>query len=120
MTVMTRPQGGHLSLPALGANYSSAPVTEDVQWQNRGLCRSGRYDPNLWYPEGPDSERKSAKPIKVCCTCPVMTQCRAWALAKHEIFGVWGGLSEGDRQSLWKGRVPRQSYLRRSRRRSVA
>ena len=37
---------GHMSFPALGVDYRSAPVTEDVEWQNQGLCRSGRYDPD--------------------------------------------------------------------------
>lgn len=109
-------RGGHLSLPALGVDYRSAPVAEDVQWQNRGLCRSGLYDPNLWYPE---VERKSARPVAICHSCPVMVQCRAWALTKHEVFGVWGGLSEDDRQAIWKGQIPKQSYLRRPKRTRV-
>lgn len=81
----------HVTTSALGVDYSFAPVTEDVEWQNQGLCRSGRYDPNLWYPEAPQVERKSAEPIQICWTCPVIMQCRTWALTKHEIYGVWGG-----------------------------
>ena len=113
MTTEIHPRRGYVSLPALGVDYSFAPVTEDVEWQNQGLCRSGRHDPNLWYPDAPNSEVKSAEPIKICYTCPVIDQCRAWALTKHEVFGVWGGLSQDDRQAIWKGRVPQQRYLRR-------
>jgi WhiB family transcriptional regulator, redox-sensing transcriptional regulator len=107
---------GHMSFPALGADYSSAPVTEDVEWQNQGLCRSGLYDPNLWYPDAPNSEWKSGKAISICQTCPVLDKCRIWALTKHEVYGVWGGMSEDDRSAIWKGRAPKRRYLRKPRR----
>jgi Transcription factor WhiB len=80
------------------------------------LCRSGLHDPNLWYPDAPNAEKKSAEPIKICYTCPVMVQCRAWAPTKHEIYGVWGGLSQDDREAIWKGRAPKRRYLRKTRR----
>jgi Transcription factor WhiB len=70
------------------------------------LCRSGLHDPNLWYPDAPNAEKKSAEPIKTCYTCPVMVQCRAWALTKHEIYGVWGGLSQDNREAIWKVAPP--------------
>ena len=45
-----------------------------------------------------------------------MVQCRAWAMTKHEIYGVWGGLSQDDRGAIWKGRAPKRRYLRKTRR----
>jgi WhiB family redox-sensing transcriptional regulator len=36
----------------------------------------------------------------VCATCPVLHQCRIHALWAHEPYGVWGGLSERDREVI--------------------
>ena len=33
----------------------------------------------------------------LCGTCPVQAECRAYALAAGETFGVWGGAAERDR-----------------------
>ena len=34
--------------------------------------------------------------------CPVITQCRSHALAVGEPYGIWGGLSESERELLLK------------------
>ena len=36
----------------------------------------------------------------VCNSCPVMMQCREQALAIREPYGVWGGLSEEEREAI--------------------
>ena len=36
----------------------------------------------------------------MCQTCPVVEQCRRHALAVHEPYGVWGGLSEAERDEI--------------------
>lgn len=36
----------------------------------------------------------------MCQRCPVLVQCRSHALDIAEPFGVWAGLSEGQRQYL--------------------
>lgn len=97
----------HLSQPALGVHYAQAPVSEDTEWQLRGLCRTGGYDPNLFFPF---SEEDAVKAKQICGICPMIAQCAQWALAKRENYGVWGGLSEADRQHLWTGRPPRLRY----------
>ena len=54
----------------------------------------------------PDGERGRARADReqrakeLCRRCPVIAQCRAHALAVGEPFGVWGGLSESDRERL--------------------
>ena len=35
-----------------------------------------------------------------CSTCPVMTQCRTWALENGEEFGIWGGTTPGERAAM--------------------
>lgn len=92
---------------AVGASYNHAPVTEAVAWQSQGACR--HYDPELFQP---NSEIDAAVPKAICRHCPVMMECRGWALEKHEVYGVWGGLSESERASVWAGR--RIRYRRRT------
>ena len=35
----------------------------------------------------------------MCATCPVIINCREHALATHEPYGVWGGLTEEERRA---------------------
>lgn len=95
------PSSGFMRGPALGASYQLAPVTEDTEWQLRGLCNYE--DPEVFYPEAPELEVKSLRAKQVCQECPVLRACRTWALERQESFGVWGGLSEIDREAIWTG-----------------
>jgi WhiB family redox-sensing transcriptional regulator len=71
-------------------------------WQLRALCRG--VDSSAFFP--PDGERghararREARAKDMCGRCPVVQQCRAHALNVGEPYGVWGGLSESDRQAL--------------------
>lgn len=38
---------------------------------------------------------------KVCRSCPVLTECREWAM-EWEVYGFWGGLTAGERHALRK------------------
>lgn len=76
---------------------------QDVwQWQLRGSCRG--MDSGMFF--HPDGERGPARAMRetrakeVCRGCPVLRECRRHALAVHERYGVWGGLSEQDRERL--------------------
>jgi WhiB family redox-sensing transcriptional regulator len=37
----------------------------------------------------------------VCAACPVIQQCRQHALAVREPYGVWGGLTEDERNAIY-------------------
>jgi WhiB family redox-sensing transcriptional regulator len=104
----------HLRASAIGVAYTHAPHAEDVEWQLRGLCRSGDYDPDLWTPTGRNREEKSREAIEICKSCPVIKACAQWALSRREVYGVWGGLSENDRERIWTGRVKRRYHSSRS------
>lgn len=39
----------------------------------------------------------------VCQNCPVLTECRVWAIADPELTGIWGGLNEDERKRLRNG-----------------
>ncbi len=79
------------------------PVSEFWEWQLHGACR-GR-DSNLFFhPEGErgavrDAREAAAK--RICAQCPVIEACRRHALASREPYGVWGGMSEGERERLF-------------------
>ena len=79
-----------------------APVAETWDWQLRGACRE--VDTVLFF--HPDGERGSARARRqaaakaVCADCPVLEACRRHALAVHEPYGVWGGMSEEERTRL--------------------
>ena len=41
------------------------------------------------------------RPAKAVCTgCPVLEQCRTYALARPTLSGIWGGTSDRERQAL--------------------
>lgn len=62
-------------------------------WAKRGACRS--VPPAAFFPEKA-AEAEAAK--QVCRHCPVLEDCRAYALAHPVLAGVWGAMSEDDRR----------------------
>ena len=86
------------------------PALEAWEWQFFGTCRDA--DPNLFF--HPENERGFARQRRVknakrfCARCPVRDQCRTHALSVREPFGVWGGMSEDERNALLEGRILRR------------
>lgn len=78
------------------------PALDHWEWQLEGAC--GQQDTELFFhPEGergPSRSGRDAAAKAVCAACPVLAQCRAHALAAREPYGVWGGLSESDREQI--------------------
>lgn len=78
------------------------PVTAVWDWQLRGACR-GMDSALFFHPageRGPAREIRESHAKRICGSCPVLEQCRAYALAVHEPYGVWGGLSESERDDI--------------------
>lgn len=79
------------------------PVADLWDWQLKGACRDA--DPTLFFhPEGergPARRNRDAAALTVCASCPVLTSCRAHALQVREPYGVWGGMTEDDRESVY-------------------
>ncbi|MCW2745795.1 MAG: transcription factor WhiB [Mycobacterium sp.] len=83
------------------------PVSEEWEWQLHGRCR-GQDSDLFFHPEGergPRRARRESAAKEICADCPVIVECRAHALASHEPYGVWGGLSEGEREIILYGRT---------------
>ncbi len=78
-----------------------APVADVYEWQIRGACR-GMDSGVFFHPEGergPARSDREARAKQICAGCPVIAQCRRHALTVHEPYGVWGGLSESERDT---------------------
>jgi len=64
-------------------------------WRQRGACLV--VPTEVFFP----GRGKSVEPAKaVCRACPVVAQCREYALAISDLKGIWGGLAEDERQRL--------------------
>lgn len=78
------------------------PQLDNWEWQLLGACRAE--DNELFFhPEGergPSRSGREASAKAVCFSCPVRVECRAHALSAQEPYGVWGGLSEHDREEI--------------------
>jgi WhiB family redox-sensing transcriptional regulator len=74
----------------------------DWDWQVRASCR-GLDTATFYHPEnerGPSRVRREMRAKAVCAGCPVVESCLRWALQAREPYGVWGGLSVDERESL--------------------
>lgn len=111
MTLGVRP------LVAEGARYTRCPMGEELEWQAEGLCHDPNYSNINWFPEPPTKQVDSARAKEMCLACPVLLECRTWALTRHEMHGVWGGMSERDRVAYWKRT---ENYVRYKRRPKAA
>ena len=78
------------------------PNADLWDWQLLAACRG--VDSSLFF--HPEGERGAARTAReesakeVCTRCPVRSECAAHALAVREPYGVWGGLTEDEREEL--------------------
>lgn len=82
------------------AAHGDPPPRDIVEW---GSCRN--YDPSVFFPN-PGERGTEAK--RICKEdCAVYLECREWALsAPASLFGIWGGMSQRERQDiLWPHRA---------------
>lgn len=83
------------------------PLAHRWEWQLDGLCR--RSNPEMFF--HPEGERGNARRTRdsaakqVCLTCPVLNECRNHALAVREPYGVWGAMTEDERDAFYEGRT---------------
>ncbi|UOT06551.1 WhiB family transcriptional regulator [Rhodococcus opacus] len=81
-------------------NHLPGPNADIWDWQMHGLCRG--VDSSMFF--HPDGERGRARAQRetlakeMCRRCPVLAQCRNHALSVSEPYGIWGGMSETERE----------------------
>lgn len=87
--------------------YTQTGGTRDDHWRQAALCRD--QDPDIWFPDptgisGHGAARIRARgeaiALDICDACPVQAECLSWALANDERFGVWGGHTERERETI--------------------
>ena len=82
------------------------PMDDVWQWQRLGACR-GMDSSVFFHPDGernPSRSRRTEHAKQVCRSCPVIQECRRFALESREPFGVWGGLGESERRAILERR----------------
>ncbi|MGH8919380.1 MAG: WhiB family transcriptional regulator [Actinomycetes bacterium] len=118
VTVMHYPASGWPTPAADPAADALAEIVELLAqprpgpWVAQGRCRRTQVDPGLFQPVGDEDSigyRRQARQAKaVCRHCPVLAQCRAWALA-HDETGVWGATTPEQRRSQLAARERRRT-----------
>lgn len=87
------------------------PNADVWDWQMDGLCR-GEDSAVFFHPDGERGRARAQRELRakqMCRQCPVITHCRNHALKVGEPYGIWGGLSEAEREILLKGGLRRRS-----------
>lgn len=76
------------------------PNADLWDWQLRGLCR-GKDSSLFFHPEGERGAARSSRELaakEICMNCPVQIPCAEHALKVREPYGVWGGMTEEERE----------------------
>ncbi|MDT0542716.1 MULTISPECIES: WhiB family transcriptional regulator [Streptomyces] len=72
-----------------------------MEWWRHAACVDE--DPELFFPvgvAGPAAQEQRARAKWICGRCPVIDECREYALDAGVTHGVWGGTSEEERRAL--------------------
>jgi len=77
------------------------PNKFDMGWQEEANCKNLNMD--IFYDTIGRGQGFSSEAIDACSTCPVIDQCREYAL-NHELYGYWGGLTPIERKRIRKER----------------
>lgn len=67
------------------------------RWWERAACRG--LPTRLFYP---DVESASAEGTAVCTGCVVRQECFHYAITTYQKEGTWGGLSQWERQRVYR------------------
>ena len=78
------------------------PNADFWDWQLRSACR-GEASEFFYHPDGERGRARAQRENRakaICFQCPVLSQCREHALRVAEPYGIWGGMSESERQAI--------------------
>lgn len=76
-----------------------------MRYPFRGDEPCTQIDPSFYYPEQVNIWRthEGTAVLKICSTCHVLNECAEWAI-RHELYGIWGGLTPPERERIRKQR----------------
>lgn len=63
----------------------------DHAWRDKAACLTS--DPEIFFPDPSDVDT-ALRAKGVCDTCPVISECRRFAIRTRQSDGIWGGLSK--------------------------
>jgi WhiB family redox-sensing transcriptional regulator len=89
---------------------SSAHATSSGDWREAAACRGE--DPERWFPHA-SAHAGIADAKAVCAGCVVRTECLQWAIVQRMKHGVWGGLTETERDTHRRRELKRRKKARR-------
>lgn len=72
------------------------------KWQLRAACRDSP-DNLFFHPPGDREPERSSRELaakRFCRRCPVMKDCLAFSLQTAQPYGIWGGVTETERQQI--------------------
>lgn len=101
--------------------YPTFPIPLHLTWMEQAACVDE--DPELFFPlseHGPGAAAQTAEALSVCSICPVAQECLRYALDTHQTAGIWGGLTERERQTIHRqaSRLQQRTILARRNRRN--
>ena len=85
--------------PSLLAAVSSWAAREDESWRNDAACLNS--DMAVFFPTPGYGNHVDWNPARrVCRSCPVVSECRDYAIEHGHWDGMWGGLTPDERAEL--------------------
>ena len=74
----------------------------EAAWRAQAACRTAP-SADLWFPARGDLVALAIART-VCHRCPVAGDCLAYALARPNLIGIWGGTTDDERNKLRRRR----------------
>lgn len=91
-----------------------AALVDELAWMTAGACRANKVSTAVFFvTDGKRDQRQVAAAKAWCEACPVRLPCAEYAMANPKLSGVWGGLTESQRQRM-RRRVRRAQSLQTS------
>jgi WhiB family transcriptional regulator, redox-sensing transcriptional regulator len=87
--------GDNRPISTTGVNRIVPAVGEG--WRDNAACAG---QPSYLFFDDEANKWKQAK--ELCATCPVLTQCRSWAMSypAKDLYGFWAGLTQRERRNI--------------------
>jgi WhiB family redox-sensing transcriptional regulator len=99
LSVTTAPRWTTSGLEPTDAGELLDLMLQRPAWHVGAACRTAS-DVTNWFPVFAGD---AARARRVCGGCPVVDSCASWAIKEGpDLKGIWGGLSERERQRMRK------------------
>jgi WhiB family redox-sensing transcriptional regulator len=82
---------------------ADVPLDSQWHWQDDAACYATGNEVffNPLAARGHSRRRRETMAQSICAACPVRRQCADYAIRAREPYGVWGGLTESQRQVIY-------------------